>query len=158
MTVPAESFDARTANPRRIKEAGFPARPKSGTKAYARWMRAFGHPSPRSIGAPPGPCVLPGTAAAATSFNYTGYRGLDANTDKADEKTDRTPRYRRIAAELIAAIEAGEYPDGSQLPGEAQLAERFGASRNTIRSALGELDGRGLVQVIHGKRRIVGRR
>jgi hypothetical protein len=28
---------------------------------------------------------LPGTATAATSSNYTGYRGLDANTDKADE-------------------------------------------------------------------------
>src|SRR5690348_9519476 len=35
MMVPAESFDARTATPQRIKEAGFPARPKSNTKAYA---------------------------------------------------------------------------------------------------------------------------
>jgi hypothetical protein len=86
MTVPAESFDARTASPQRIKEAGYPARPKSGTKASTRWMRAFGHPSPRSTGAPPGPCVLPGVeAAAATSWNYNGYRGLDANTDKIDE-------------------------------------------------------------------------
>lgn len=74
---------------------------------------------------------------------------------RSKEKADRTPRYRRIAAELVAAIEAGEYPPGSQLPGEAQLVERFQASRNTIRSALGELDGRGLVEVVHGKGRIV---
>ena len=74
---------------------------------------------------------------------------------RSKEQADKTPRYRRIAAELIAAIEAGEYPPGSQLPGEAQLAERFQASRNTIRSALGELDGRGFVEVVHGKGRVV---
>lgn len=74
---------------------------------------------------------------------------------RSTENADKTPLYRRIAAELITAIEAGEYPPGSQLPSESQLAERFHASRNTIRSALGELDGRGLVQVLHGKRRIV---
>ncbi|MCO6010559.1 GntR family transcriptional regulator [Actinoallomurus purpureus] len=74
---------------------------------------------------------------------------------RSEEQADKTPRYRRIAAELIAAIETGDYPPGSQLPGEAQLAEQFQASRNTIRSALGELDGRGLVEVVHGKGRIV---
>ncbi|MEV5747155.1 GntR family transcriptional regulator [Actinoallomurus sp. NPDC052308] len=74
---------------------------------------------------------------------------------RSEQQADRTPRYRRIAAELIEAIEAGDYPAGSQLPGEAQLAEQFQASRNTIRSALGELDGRGLVEVVHGKGRIV---
>jgi hypothetical protein len=65
-----------------------------------------------------------------------------------------SPR-RRVAAELIAAIEAGEYPPGSQLPGEARLAERFQRPRNTVHSALGELDGRGLVEVVHDKGRIV---
>ena len=74
---------------------------------------------------------------------------------RSAEQADKTPRYRRIAADLIAAIEAGEYPPGSQLPGESQLAEQFQASRNTIRSALGELDGRGLIEVVHGKGRIV---
>ena len=74
---------------------------------------------------------------------------------RSNEQADKTPRYRRIATALVAAIEAGEYPPGSQLPGESQLAEQFQASRNTIRSALGELDGRGLVEVVHGKGRIV---
>lgn len=74
---------------------------------------------------------------------------------RSAQQADKTPRYRRIADELIATIEAGEYPPGSQLPGESQLAERFHASRNTIRSALGELNGRGLIEVVHGKGRIV---
>jgi DNA-binding GntR family transcriptional regulator len=74
---------------------------------------------------------------------------------RSTEQVDKTPRYGRIAAELIAAIEAGEYPPGSQLPGESQLAEQFQASRNTIRSALGELNGRGLIQVVHGRGRVV---
>ncbi|MFB9830949.1 GntR family transcriptional regulator [Actinoallomurus acaciae] len=74
---------------------------------------------------------------------------------RSDQEADKTPRYRRIADELIAAIEAGEYPPGSQLPSESQLAERFQSSRNTIRSALGELNGRGLIKVVHGKGRVV---
>ncbi|MDL4777591.1 GntR family transcriptional regulator [Actinomadura xylanilytica] len=74
---------------------------------------------------------------------------------RSEDQADKTPRYRRIAAELVAAIEAGDYPPGSRLPGETQLAEQFQASRNTIRSALSELDGRRLVKVVHGKGRIV---
>jgi DNA-binding GntR family transcriptional regulator len=74
---------------------------------------------------------------------------------RSEEQADKTPRYRRIAAELMAAIEAGDYPPGSQLPGESQLADKFQASRNTIRSALSDLDGRGLIEVVHGKGRIV---
>jgi DNA-binding GntR family transcriptional regulator len=74
---------------------------------------------------------------------------------RSTEQADTTPRYRRIAAQLIAAIQAGEYPPGSQLPGESQLADQFQASRNTIRSALGELDGRGLIDVVPGKGRVV---
>jgi DNA-binding GntR family transcriptional regulator len=74
---------------------------------------------------------------------------------RSAEQEDKIPRYRRIAAQVIAAIESGEYPPGSQLPSEAQLADQFQVSRNTIRSALGELDGRGLIEVVHGKGRIV---
>ena len=71
------------------------------------------------------------------------------------KQTDRIPLYRRIATELIAAIEAGDYPPGSQLPSETQLAEQYKAPRNTVRSGLSELDDRGLIEVVHGKGRIV---
>ncbi|MFB9836584.1 GntR family transcriptional regulator [Actinoallomurus acaciae] len=46
-------------------------------------------------------------------------------------QADKNSRCRRIAA-----IEAGEYPPGSQLPGEGHLTDQFGAFRNTIRPAL----------------------
>ncbi|MFG2057862.1 GntR family transcriptional regulator [Micromonospora sp. NPDC048930] len=53
--------------------------------------------------------------------------------------------YREIAAELRAAIESGEYPPGSQLPTEHDLAARFDVSRETVRRALASLKAAGLV-------------
>lgn len=43
--------------------------------------------------------------------------------------------YQTIAAKLRKLIEDGEFPPGSRLPGERELAERFGVSRVTIREA-----------------------
>lgn len=62
------------------------------------------------------------------------------------------PRYRVIAAELIADIAAERFPLGSTLPGEHVLRERFGVSRFTVREALRELSDLGFVE----KRRGVG--
>ncbi|MCC6853560.1 MAG: GntR family transcriptional regulator [Comamonadaceae bacterium] len=55
------------------------------------------------------------------------------------------PRYQDLAAELIAAIESGTYPVGSQFPSEPQLCERFGVSRFTVRAALDSLQRKGYV-------------
>ncbi len=41
--------------------------------------------------------------------------------------------YQTIAAKLRKLIEDGEFPPGSRLPGERELARRFGVSRVTIR-------------------------
>ena len=41
--------------------------------------------------------------------------------------------YQSIAAEIVALIEKGEFPPGSRLPGERDLAERLGVSRVTVR-------------------------
>ncbi|MBT8226365.1 MAG: GntR family transcriptional regulator [Dactylosporangium sp.] len=68
------------------------------------------------------------------------------------------PQYRRIAAELRAAIESGEFPAGGALPGESALAQRYGVSRGTARQALAELEGADLVVAVHGKGRFVRRR
>jgi len=46
------------------------------------------------------------------------------------------PRYLEIADELRRQIESGELPRESQLPTEAELQKKFGASRNTIRDAV----------------------
>lgn len=65
------------------------------------------------------------------------------------------PEYRRMAAELRAAIESGELRPGDALPSEAALVERYGVARGTARHALAELEGAGLVESVHGKGRFV---
>lgn len=62
----------------------------------------------------------------------------------------RTTLVSRISAELRRELSAGDYPPGSRLPPEAQLAEHFCASRPTVRAALRELEAIGLVHTQHG--------
>jgi GntR family transcriptional regulator len=61
------------------------------------------------------------------------------------------PAYRRIADSLRHAIEAGELVGGDQLPTEQELAEKWGASRSTVREALRILVTRGLVEARPGQ-------
>lgn len=49
--------------------------------------------------------------------------------------TPTAPLYARIAARLRAQIEAGDYPLGSRVPSEHELAERYGVGRPTVRQA-----------------------
>jgi GntR family transcriptional regulator len=56
------------------------------------------------------------------------------------------PKYQRIADELRAAIESGQYRPGDRLPGENTLASDFNAAPLTIRQALGLLRGEGLIE------------
>jgi DNA-binding GntR family transcriptional regulator len=55
------------------------------------------------------------------------------------------PRYRQLAQTLISEIESGRYPVGDLLPTEFELCEQFGASRFTVREAIKQLVGLGLV-------------
>lgn len=48
-------------------------------------------------------------------------------------------KYSRIRDELIQAIRAGEFVSGSALPGERELAHRFGVSHMTARRAVTDL-------------------
>ena len=50
-----------------------------------------------------------------------------------------------VVVRLRRAIETGIYSDGDQLPPERQLALALGAARSTVRKALEQLEGRGLV-------------
>jgi DNA-binding GntR family transcriptional regulator len=65
------------------------------------------------------------------------------------------PRYREIAAELRAAIEAGLLAPGSVLPSEADLIARHAVSRATVRQALALLESEGLISTQPGKGRYV---
>ncbi|MFE2042050.1 GntR family transcriptional regulator [Streptomyces sp. NPDC059477] len=55
------------------------------------------------------------------------------------------PLYRKIAAALLGELRDGTIPPGERLPGERQLSEHFGVSRETVRQALEVLRREGLV-------------
>lgn len=55
-----------------------------------------------------------------------------------------------IQSQIIELIQSDEYPLGSRLPSERQLAERFNVGRNTIRDAKIELEMDGFIKVVRG--------
>ena len=61
------------------------------------------------------------------------------------------PLYRQVAENLRLRIEAGEFPPGTQLPGEGELGVLYGASRNTIRDAIRWLAVRGIAETRPGR-------
>lgn len=62
----------------------------------------------------------------------------------------RTPVWKSIAITLIDDIAQGRYETGTKLPAEAQLAERFGVNRHTVRRALADIAEQGLVHARRG--------
>ena len=70
---------------------------------------------------------------------------------KRDRIKQRAPRllWQQVADDLRAEIERGELTD--RLPGELELADQYGVSRDTIRRAIQELAGEGLLVVLHGR-------
>jgi GntR family transcriptional regulator, transcriptional repressor for pyruvate dehydrogenase complex len=58
--------------------------------------------------------------------------------------------YRQIADQLRTLIRGREYPVGSCLPAERELAQRLGVSRPSVREALIALEVEGLVEVRKG--------
>lgn len=59
--------------------------------------------------------------------------------------------YQRISEELRQQIAGGVWQAGDQLPGEHELMDTFGVSRNTIRRALDALSKSNLVRRQQGK-------
>ena len=63
--------------------------------------------------------------------------------------------YLQIADQVRSLIASGEFPVGSRLPAERELAKRFGVSRPTFREALIALEVEGYVDVRPGSGIIV---
>jgi len=62
-----------------------------------------------------------------------------------------SPRlYRQIADQLRHLMESGEFPAGSRLPPERELAEKLGVSRPSVREALIALEVEGRVRIRMG--------
>ena len=63
----------------------------------------------------------------------------------ASTRTATVPRYQRIAGELEAAISAGRYALGDELPTEWDLSQAHSVSRATAREALRRLQQEGYI-------------
>jgi GntR family transcriptional regulator, phosphonate transport system regulatory protein len=68
----------------------------------------------------------------------------------AQEAPSGITLWRRIADELEQDIVGGDYAGGERLPGEIDMARRFGVNRHTVRRALADLAERGLVRAERG--------
>jgi GntR family transcriptional regulator len=62
----------------------------------------------------------------------------------------RELRYLTVADALRREVVDGNHPAGRPMPSEAELAAEYGVSRVTIRKALGELKGAGLIDSRQG--------
>ena len=63
--------------------------------------------------------------------------------------------YVQLADDLADRISRGEFPTGSRLPSETDLAASYGVAKMTVRRALEVLRERGLVRTLHGRGSIV---
>lgn len=63
---------------------------------------------------------------------------------------NKTPIWQAIANALRADLTEGHYTPGDKLPTEAQLSERFGVNRHTVRHALKSLIDEGVLRSRRG--------
>lgn len=61
------------------------------------------------------------------------------------------PKYQLISSELHSQIQSGELRPGDRLPSQHAMAEGYGVTVMTLRHALAELEGEGLVHAEKGK-------
>jgi len=66
-------------------------------------------------------------------------------------KDDLTPLYRQVIKRILALMEDGTCLQGSRIPNETELCERFGVSRITVRRAVEELVSQGYLEKKQGK-------
>jgi len=62
----------------------------------------------------------------------------------------RAPLAEQAADELLARIRSGEWALGAKLPGETTLAPQLGVGRSTVREAIRDLAGRGVLEPRQG--------
>jgi GntR family transcriptional regulator len=80
-----------------------------------------------------------------------GYRDGPATRGPAGWNAgDRQPKYLRIHGTLRQRIISGQWPPGSPLPSQRELADEFGVSIMTLRQALQLLTDDGLIETRHG--------
>ncbi len=73
--------------------------------------------------------------------------------DKRDRINHRAPRllWQQVYDDLRAEMDSGELAVDTRLPGELELADQYGVSRDTIRRAIQELVSENRLVVLHGR-------
>ena len=74
------------------------------------------------------------------------------------EGISRTKLFEDVSERIMEMIRSEEYPAGTRLPSEQQLAQRFEVSRNTVRGAIRSLTILGLLRSINGSGTFVSER
>lgn len=74
------------------------------------------------------------------------------------DKNSGLSYYRQLMEYIQKQISEGIYKPGDRLPSEKELAAIFQVNRHTVRQALGELAGRGLIYTGRGKGTFVARK
>jgi len=67
------------------------------------------------------------------------------------DRSDKTPLYRQISAQLEALIAEGAWDHSEALPSDTVLSARLGTSTMTVRQAIHQLVAKGLVIRIQGR-------
>jgi GntR family transcriptional regulator len=68
-----------------------------------------------------------------------------------ERDVEAPPPFRQIAGHLREAIRRGELAPGDKLPSETELMDHYHVARMTVRQAVAELRGEGLVVPEHGR-------
>ncbi|WP_433632372.1 GntR family transcriptional regulator [Nocardia sp. CA-120079] len=68
-----------------------------------------------------------------------------------DRERDGEPAHQLVSRTLRAGIAAGNYRDGGRLPTEAELAQQYRVSRQTVRRAFQDLVADGTVHRVPGR-------
>lgn len=63
------------------------------------------------------------------------------------EKIENKRKSQAVADILLQMIKKGQFPPGSKLPAEREIAERLGVCRNTLREAVAALEIMGVLEV-----------
>jgi DNA-binding GntR family transcriptional regulator len=73
--------------------------------------------------------------------------------DKRDRINHRAPRllWQQVYDEVLNEIRSGVLAVDDRLPGELEMADQYGVSRDVIRRAKEELAGQGWLIVLHGR-------
>ncbi len=73
--------------------------------------------------------------------------------DKRERINHRAPRllWQQVFDDLRAEMDSGELVADTRLPGELELADQYGVSRDTIRRAIQELVSENRLVVLHGR-------